>query len=305
MSSDPVTIVPPLDAQLIESVKTGKCILFLGAGVHYPPEDTDPKYGGCYPKAQQPPTGKALAEILVDDSGLNLDPDYSPNEKKAIAEDLQHVSLYFEIKRSRKELASKVKEAVSLNKRPSRAVKALAELNFPIICTTNYDTLFEMALFQAGKTPIISSYSNQRHSITKDYVDDITPPITNPFIFKIHSDVDDPTQSMVITDEDYIQFILRMMTGNGQNDPIPRVFRSHMPIWPMLFIGFSLLDYNLRLLFQLLSWQLQAPSRSYSVGPYPDHLIRKKYEPPVKFIAQDVWAFVPILYREVTGRDMP
>jgi hypothetical protein len=305
MSTDPAILVPPLDAQLIESVRAGKCILFLGAGVHYPPKDTDPNYGHSYPKDQQPPTGKALAKILADDSGLNLDADYALTEKQAIADNLQRISLYYEIKNSRKELVSKVKESVSLNKRPSRAVKALAELNFPIICTTNYDTLFDMALFQAGKTPIISSYSNQRHSITKDYVEDITPPVTNPFIFKIHSDVDDPTQSMVITDEDYIQFILRMITGNGQNDPIPRVFRSHMPIWPMLFIGFSLLDYNLRLLFQLLSWQLQAPGRSYSVGPYPDRLIRNKYEPPVRFIAQDVWAFVPELYRAVTGKPMP
>ncbi len=112
---------------------------------------------------------------------------------------------------------------------------------------------------------------------------------------------------MVITDEDYINFILRMVTGVGQNDPIPRVFRSHMPIWPMLFIGFSLLDYNLRLLFKMLSWQLQAPTAkfSYSVGPYPDGLIRKKYSPPVKFIAQDIWAFVPELYQAVTGKPMP
>jgi hypothetical protein len=99
--------------------------------------------------------------------------------------------------------------------------------------------------------------------------------------------------------------MLRMINGNGQNDPIPRVFKSHVPIWPMLFIGFSLLDYNLRLLFQLLSWQLQPPGLSYSVGPYPDGLIRNKYDPPVKFIAQDVWAFVPELYKAVTGRPMP
>jgi len=304
-ASDPAIFVPPLDAQLIESVKSGKCILFLGAGVHYPPKDTDPNYGHCYPKDQQPPTAKELGKILADSSDLNLDPGYSLAEKQAITENLQRISLYYEITKSRLELVSKVKESVSLNRKPSRAVNALAELNFPIVCTTNYDTLFETALYQAGKTPIVSSYSNQRHTVTKDYVEDITPPTTNPFIFKIHSDLDDPTQSMVITDEDYIQFILRMITSNGQNDPIPLVFRSHVPIWPMLFIGFSLLDYNLRLLFKLLSWQRQSPGRSYSVGPFPDRLIRNKYEPPVKFIAQDVWSFVPALYRAVTGNEMP
>ena len=199
MSSDPAIIVPPLDGHLIQSVKAGKCILFLGAGVHYPPDDSDPKYGRCYPKDEQPPVGKELGQILAADSGLNLDPDYSLNEKKAIAENLQRISLYYEIKNGRRELVSKVKEAVSVNKKPSRAVKALAELNFPIICTTNYDTLFDTALFLADKRPIISSYSNQRHSITKDFTDDITPPATNPFIFKIHSDVEIPFRCCAIS----------------------------------------------------------------------------------------------------------
>ena len=306
MSTDPAILVPPLDAQLVESIKNGQCILFLGAGVHFPPEDTDPKYGGCYPEAQQPPTGKKLARILADASPLATDPDYSPEQRKVIAEDLQRMSLYYEIRMGRSELVRKVREAVSIGKQPSRAVKALAELNFPIICTTNYDTLFDRALVLAGKDPVISAYSNQKTSLTRDYTEAITPPPDRPFVLKIHGELDDPTYSIVITDEDYIQFILRITTGTGDSDPIPRVFRAHMPIWPMLFIGYSLLDYNLRLLFQLLSWKRQAPARlSYSVGPYPDGLIRKKYDPPVNFIAQDVWAFVPVLYRAVTGKDMP
>lgn len=307
MSSTPPIPVPPLDDELVKSVKAGECILFLGAGAHYPPKTDDPDYAGCYTPAQQPPVGKALASILASETKIATDANYSSDERRAIAENLQRISLYYELEKGRDKLITKVKGAVSDGKEPSRAVKALAELNFPIICTTNYDKLFEKALVLAGKSPIVSVYSNERYNITKDYMGGLTPPIDTPFLFKIHSDIDDPTNSMVITDEDYISFILRMITGFGQNDPIPRVFRSHMPIWPMLFIGFSLLDYNLRLLFKLLSWQLQAPTStfSYSVGPYPDGLIRQKYSPPVKFIAQDIWAFVPELYREVTGKPMP
>ena len=296
--------IPPLDDQLINAVKRGECILFLGAGVHYPPDDHDPDYGGSYPPAERPPLGNALTKALLNDSPLAADADYNAHEKAEIAKSLQRMSLYYEIKKGRQELIKKVKREVVQNRQPSRAVKALAQLNFPIICTTNYDTIFEKALFLANKTPNVSSYSKDKYATTKDYLG-LTPPLDNPFVFKIHGDIDDPNHSIVITDEDYIHFILRMITGGGQQDPIPRVFRFHLPIWPMLFIGFSLLDYNLRLLFKILAWQVQDPAFSYSVGPYPDGLIRSKYDPPVKFIVRDVWTFVPDLYQAVTGNPMP
>jgi hypothetical protein len=300
-----VQTVPPLNADLVNAVRDGKCILFLGAGVHYPPDDNDPNYGGSYPKPIRPPVGSDLAKALYDDSDLKNDPEYGWKAKVAIARNLQRMSLYYEIKKDRTKLISKVKQEVFHNKQPSRALKALAELDFPIVCTTNYDNLFEKALILAGKNPNVSSYSNQPSAVTKDYRDSVTPRVDNPFLFKIHGDIDDPTESIVITDEDYIQFILRMITGVGMYYPIPEVFRFHMQIWPMLFIGFSLMDYNLRLLFKLLGWHVPHPKSSYSVGPYPDGLIRKKYDPPVKFIVQDVWDFVPKLYLAVTGKPMP
>jgi hypothetical protein len=76
-----------------------------------------------------------------------------------------------------------------------------------------------------------------------------------------------------------------------------------------LFVGYSLLDYNLRLLFKTLRWGLDLAKipRTYSVDREPDPLIlnvwqNRKY---VTFIAQDVWSFVPELYRRVRGTEMP
>lgn len=289
---------------IVNATKAGECILFLGAGVHYPPADTDPIYRGCYPEAEQPPVGSGLAKILADDSQIFDDPNYSADEKQAIAGNLQRISLYYEIAKSRPKLIAKVQDAVSDQKRPSRAVRALAALDFPIVCTTNYDKLFETALIQAGKNPIVASYSNDRFAITQDYRSPNLNP-RKPFLFKIHGDIDDPSYSIVITDEDYIHFILRMITGNGQNDPIPKAFRYYVSLLPMLFIGFSLMDYNLRLLFKILGWEISHPKESYAIGPYPDGLIKQKYDPPVKFIARDVWSFVPDLYQAVKGNPMP
>ena len=113
--------------------------------------------------------------------------------------------------------------------------------------------------------------------------------------------------SIVITDEDYIHFIMRMTTGVRQYDPIPLRFRGFVKNMPILFVGFSLMDYNLRLLFKLLGWEgnKAVVQHSYSVVPYPDGLIRKTYDPPVQFIVRDLWKFVPELYYAVTGEVMP
>ena len=62
-------------------------------------------------------------------------------------------------------------------------------------------------------------------------------------------------RSLVITDEDYIQFVLRM-TDKEPYHPVPVTMKHYLKRWPTLFIGYSLKDYNLRLLFRTLRWKL-------------------------------------------------
>jgi hypothetical protein len=70
------------------------------------------------------------------------------------------------------------------------------------------------------------------------------------------------------------------------------------------------MDYNLRLLFKILRWRIDPANMpdTYSVDKSPDPLIldvwwnQRRY---VQFIAQDVWKFVPELYRRVMHKDMP
>ena len=74
-------------------------------------------------------------------------------------------------------------------------------------------------------------------------------------------------------------------------------------------MGYSLLDFNLRLLFRTLHWKLDAARRpeSYSVDITPDPLVSDVFsrEHGLRFIVEDVWEFVPQLYREVIGAEMP
>lgn len=277
------------------AVASQNCILFLGAGVHAPPPDGA---GFEYPAEHRPPIGSALSQQLAESAHLA---ERFPNEDPS---NLQRVALFYEIARSRHQLVEAVKDAVQTNKRPSPVLNALAELGFPLVITTNYDRLFERALIIAGQDPRVSVYTPNLEATT-DYRD---PSAQSPVVFKIHGDIERP-ETIVITDEDYIQFVLRM-SNKEPFDPVPLTLKYYLTGWTTLFVGYSLLDYNLRLLFKTLRWKLDSASvpDMYSVDYLPDPLIfdvwynQRRY---VKFIAQDVWAFVPRLYERVLGKEMP
>jgi len=282
---------------IADKVSRGECILFLGAGVHYPPPADSPYQ---YPAEHRPPLGRAFSEMLALKCG------FAERFPRDSTGNLQRVALYYESLRNRNALVNEVRDAVLVGRRPSPALRALARLPFPLVITTNYDQLFETALRDVGKTPLVSVYNKTGDEPTRDYPGNLNA--NEPFVVKIHGDVQSP-ESIVVTDEDYIQFVLRMSDKEAYN-PVPLTFRFFFTKWPTLFVGYSLLDYNLRLLFKTLRWKID-PSNipdTYSVDLYPDPLIldiwynRQRY---VKFIAQDVWTFIPNLYRTVTGEEMP
>jgi SIR2-like domain len=279
---------------ITDAINQQHCILFLGAGVHAPPPDQSPFE---YPAEQRPPIGAALSEKLA--VGCKLSEQY-PKED---ARNLQRVALFYEIARSRRQLVQAVSEQVQTGKQPSPMLRALAELSFPLVITTNYDQLFENALRAADKDPRVAVYRPKPEAM-EDYRN---PTAQSPIVFKIHGDIQHP-ESIVITDEDYIQFVLRM-SDKEPYDPIPLMLRFHLTEWVTLFVGYSLLDYNLRLLFKTLRWKIDnanAPEM-YSVDHRPDPLImaiwsnQRQY---VRFIAQDVWTFVPQLYARARGKEL-
>jgi hypothetical protein len=282
-------------AHIADVVREGRCILFLGAGVHAPPP-VESRF--AYPEASRPPLGSALSEALA--SACRIEERFPHEDPR----NLQRVALFYEIDRSRGQLVDQIRQAVHVGKQPSPVLRALADMDFARVITTNYDQLFEVALRAAGKQPRVSVYT-PRLEPTRDYGN---PTADSPVVFKIHGDVDSP-ETVVVTDEDYIQFVLRM-SSKEPFDPVPLKLKADLTEWTTLFIGYSLLDYNLRLLFKALRWGIDPASvpDMYSVDYSPDPLIvdvwhnQRRY---VRFIAQDVWAFVPLLYELVLGRSMP
>lgn len=292
----PESDVSAIIDQVAAAVRKQQCILFLGAGAHAPPPQGSPF---DYPEAQRPPIGDDLSRALARDCKLTST---HPDEDVA---NLQRVALFYEIKRSRRQLAEAVHSAVHVDKRPSPMLHALAQLDFPLVVTTNYDQHFETALQIAGKHPRPVVYSPDDNKQTTDYLDDPTP--QSPVIFKIHGDIDQ-RDSLVVTDEDYIKFVLRMSSKEPYH-PVPMTVKFWLARRTTLFVGYSLLDYNLRLLFRTLRWSIDPANmpEAYSVDFLPDPLIldvwhnQRRY---VKILAEDVWSFVPQLYERLTGKGL-
>jgi hypothetical protein len=294
----------PMD-EIATKVASGKCILFLGAAVHSPPPEGSPY---VYPDAARPPIGSALSRYLAEKSGFEA---AMPGEDvRNLQRVSQHFELNFQFPHGRRNLAEELVAAVATNKRPSPLVRALAKLDFQLIVTTNYDKLFETALILEEKRPFLSIYKKNEDddlaTVDFPYNEELSP--QRPFVFKMHGDIED-SSSIVITDEDYIHFILRM-TETGRYDPIPKTLQEYFRRWPTLFIGYSLKDYNLRVLFRTLRWKIDRSAfpQTYSIDLYPDPLIKTVWGDRggfVSFVAQDVWTFVPELYRRIKKEEMP
>jgi hypothetical protein len=277
-----------------EAVRSQQCILFLGAGVHAPPPEAALFR---YPAEQRPPSGAALSrELAAECDFARRFPGEDPGN-------LQRVALAYEIDSSRGRLVDAISSAVDTGTAPSPMLRALARLDFSLVITTNYDQLFERALRDEGKRPRVVVY-NPAPEPTADFRN-ATP--ESPVVYKLHGDIAH-RESLVVTDEDYIQFVLRM-SDKEPYDPIPLSLKFFLTGSTTLFVGYSLLDYNLRLLFKALRWKIDAANvpAMYSVDFRPDPLILDVWQSQrryVKFIAQDVWSFVPALYELVVGKEL-
>lgn len=307
-----------------DMVKRGDCILFLGAGVHAPPPEDSPY---IYPEEYRPLLGQDLAQkldeechykekfpnercrqlqMLWQDLAQMLDKGCKyknkfPNERCL---ELQRVSLCYAEDFGRNKLVGTLNRYLRDGKKPSPALMMLAGLPFKIFITTNYDHHLESALSKHDKDTVTFVYDPDTNKPTPDMFED--PTSERPLLFKMHGDLKQP-DSIVITDEDYITFVQRM-SDKPANYPVPETVRFRMKKWPILFIGYSLRDYNLRLIFRTLRWRLDEANfpRAYSIVKNPDLLILKvwQYERNfITFVAQDLWTFVPWLYKKVKGEE--
>ncbi|MFQ5589214.1 MAG: SIR2 family protein [Nitrospiria bacterium] len=283
--------------ELLAYLERGNCVLFLGAGVHAPPPQDSPY---DYPEAHRLPLGGDLAEQLSEAFGFVTHEQFQGESPR----DLQRVALFVETNFGRSALVNFLDEQLKKNRKPSPILRMLAEMPFKIFVTTNYDRLLEKALAACDKEPENFVYNPDSSERTPDMLDD--PSRENPLLFKMHGDLQ-KRESIVITDEDYITFVQRMSDKDAVH-PVPQTVRYRMQKWPTLFFGYSLRDYNLRLLFRTLRWRVDPANfpLSYSVDNHPDPLIQKVWQEKrdlIAFVTENLWTFVPYLYKEIMGKE--
>jgi hypothetical protein len=262
-------LVPPYPL-IRERLAEGRVIPFLGAGA---------SLGGRTSKATWKkgttsflPTGSELAKHLAATTQF-------PSDHAA---ELATVAQYFSVIGGRSGLQEELRTIFNTDYPLTSLHAYLASIAAPLlIITTNYDDLIERAL-RKNKRP----YDLVVHTTDTALGDrllwtrhgELAPQEVLPnklaidlkqvtVVYKMHGAVDrdkSARDQYVITEDDYIDFLVRMM----KNKAIPSIFAEPLLSRHFLFLGYGLYDWNLRVVLsrvansldsnrQLKSWAIQ------------------------------------------------
>lgn len=266
---------------------SGRVVPFLGAGASFGARDpgTVPWRKPVNPAANEwdvtyLPTARELAECLAEEVAF-------PNDE---TQELTKVAQYYGAVLGRTPLNDRLTEIFTLQQQPAAIHLYLAEVtrHAPLlIVTTNYDDLLERAFDAAGRPydmvvhlsdPRIGGEilwrkhgdMNLQPLLAKDLDIDIDK---ISVIYKIHGTIDRGTgkdAQYVITEDDYVDFLTRMT----RNTAIPNVFAEPFQTRPFLFLGYSLYDWNLRVVLNRIDRELRRPGdiQSWAIEARPKPL---------------------------------
>lgn len=244
---------------IIDNIQDDRCVPFLGAAANVSCRVYG--YRGL-------PLGGEVAQKLIEKSRIGV--------QRSDEENLARVSQQVEIRARRPRLISLLKTILPFQDcTPSPLLRVLAKLPFKLIVTANYDELLEQALSELGREYEViiqpaKGFGNQ--------IDDENSKILDCFerdrlvIYKIHGAFQDssPRDTIVITEDDYIEF-LTMVCGDEDKMGIPKQIISTLKTSTILFLGYSLEDWNFRSIHRGLIEQLaeeeQQPSFAIQKEP--------------------------------------
>lgn len=169
----------------------------------------------------------------------------------------------------------------------------LASLNLPIYITTNYDHILEEALKFKNKKPKseicrwydkLGEYLENagKYSIFKE---GYKPSSEEPLVYHLHGDMDVP-QSLVLTERDYIQFVINL-SKEKEKDILPSAVRSALATSSLIFIGYSLEEINFRIIFQGVLGLQVGDLRETSISvQLPPRLSDNKQKKALKYLRE-------------------
>ena len=234
---------------IVERIRTGRCVPFLGAGVNLTSRSR--RYRGL-------PLGGKLARKLANRLGANNST-------------LARLALEWEVRADRWSLVHFLSRALRHEPAdprcvPSPLLRTLARIqSLKLVVTTNYDALFEKALADEGRE--------------RDYEVVVQPPQgfdatieirewlgrlqqqKKLILYKIHgSFADQPDGSpppLIITEDDYIEFLTVLGRGKAEGGEkgkigVPPRIITELTASSLLFLGYGLEDWDFRAIYKSL-----------------------------------------------------
>lgn len=283
---------------IVDQIYEHRCVPFLGAAANVNCKERG--YKGL-------PLGFDIANELVNSI------DFIVRDPK----DLARIALQYEFKTTRLYLIKFLKTILPDQKcKPSPLLKTIAKLPFQLIITTNYDRLMEQALKNEGKNDgydfeivVQPTEGFENHPKTKQWLDELFQN-TDQVLYKIHGSFygsappkpgqsDSKDESIVtITEEDYINF-LSLINREDEKIGIPRSISSKITYSTLLFLGYSLEDWDFRTIYKVLieplPWYLER--RSFAIQKDPsDFWIKFWHKKGVEIYNMDLYEFADLLY---------
>lgn len=212
-----------------------KCTPFIGAGA----------------SAEHLPIAGDLAAVLASDYGFPFDND----------RDLARVTQFAAVREGSRQyikqrLADDMFANVSLPdfRAPDEPHALLADLHLPVYITTNYDDLMYEALKDRGRAPIRAIcpwYTKDRKEVEEATAlfreaAGYNPDGNRPIIYHLHGHHDTP-ESLVLTEDDYIDFLVRV---SADPELLPAIIQKSLSSKMLLFVGYSLEDWTFRVIFR-------------------------------------------------------
>jgi hypothetical protein len=225
---------------LVDTVIAKECTPFLGAGISAP----------------YVPTGKQLAIALANEFDYPLDDQTNLARVTQYIASLRGQSAYVKRRVCDQIRTAQRDAAVTLAGGLPKNYTLLADLQLPVYATTNYDGFMARAIGATGvATPSVDICRwNDRLADELPKYRRTEPVPAAPSIFHMHGHISHQN-SILVTEDDYIDFTVSLAQRAARDPVIPHFVRRALGNSSLLFVGYSLDDWNFRVLMRHLMKQ--------------------------------------------------
>jgi hypothetical protein len=127
---------------------------------------------------------------------------------------------------------------------PGDPFRVMSALPVPVYVTTSWTNLLEDALVERGRRPLVMTFP--WNTTTERVVRFEEPTPDRPLVYHLYGRLDDP-ETLVVTEDDYFAW---MSAWSRRRKSIPPAVAKALTARSLLFLGYSLDDWDFRVVFQ-------------------------------------------------------